>query len=119
MQDLENAGNTCTAAGTKPVEKGTADQRATRAKRDGAQDVLAGADTTIHPDLGLVADGVDDGRQGGNGRGGAVKLPPAMVGDDDRVGPDIHRLLCVLSIENAFQDDLAVPHPADFGDILP
>ena len=80
MQDLENAGNTCTTAGTKPVEKRAADQRAARAKRDGAQDVLARALVRVAPRV-VIA-----GRNATVAGGGNKYIAATFVEGDDEEG---------------------------------
>ena len=65
------------------------------------------------------ADRIDDLRQHLDRRRRAVELTAAMVGDHQRLRAGLRRLIGVLDVENALQDQLARPDAADPLDILP
>ena len=72
------------AAGAEAVQIGTADHAGARAERERAHHVLARADAAVEHDLDLGPDGVDDPGQRRDRGHGAVELPAAVIGDDER-----------------------------------
>src|SRR5205814_3761108 len=78
--------------------------------------VLAAADPAVEPDFSSILDDFNNLRERTDRRDGAVELPPAMVGDDDRVDAQARGDLRVLGVEDALEDQLAAPellHPLD------
>ncbi len=101
------------------IDIGTADVDATSAERESAEYVLPRADATVEMHFDAVADSVGDSGELADGRGCAVELPPAVVGDDDRVGAGSEREPRILGIHYALEDQLAAPLAAEPLDVGP
>src|SRR5262245_33792126 len=79
----EHARDSLGAERRKPPEHGAADEDSGRAERQGLEDIGSPSDATIHEDGAAASHRVDDGWEDIDGRGCPVKLPRAVVGDDD------------------------------------
>ncbi len=83
------------------------------AERERAHHVLARAHAAVEHHLDLVADRARDFRKLRDRGGRAVELPPAMVGNDDRIGAVLRRELGVGCLQDALQNQRAFPGAAD------
>ena len=93
------------AAGREPPERRPADEDGPRAERERLRDVRAPPDAAVEVDLRTAADGLDDLGQRVQGRGDAVELPPAVVGDDDAGRTVLARERGVLGREDALEHE--------------
>ena len=84
-----------------------------RAKRDHPHHVKTGPHAAVHQHLHLALDRIGDGRQRPDRGQHAVKLPPAMVADDNAVGTETDRVAGVLRVQDALDDHRALPEIAD------
>jgi len=117
--DLQDAADACFAQGAQAVQIGAADHGAAGAQRKSLEDVLARADTAIQPDFDVVADGVDDGRQGLDTAGRAVELAAAVIGHDQGVGATGYGQACIGRFHDALKYQLAAPARLDPRYVVP
>src|SRR5262245_27778917 len=117
--DVEGFGHTGLAQRAEAVDVGAADEDAFGAQRQSLDDVLSGANSTVHQDLDPAPHAAGDLRQCRYGRGGAVELAAAVVGDDDGIGTTADRKLGILRVEDALEDELAAPALLDAFDVVP
>ena len=75
----------------------------------------AAADPAVADHLDLVADRIDDLGELVERGTAAVELTPAVVGNHDRVGPDLDRAARVGGAHHAFEAKRAAPLLADLG----
>ena len=99
----------CSPARGERIGPGPAQQDEIGAEREHPHDVETRADAAIDQDRHAPADRVGDRRQGARGRQHAVELASAMVGDDDRRRRRCRRLAGIVGIEDAFDDQRALP----------
>src|SRR4051794_35634678 len=85
-QDLERFLDARLTVGAEPIDVAAADKTAFRPEAEELQHVEAASDPSIDVDFRPVAHCFDDGGQGCDGGGGAVELPTAVIGDENRVG---------------------------------
>src|SRR5271165_3633393 len=95
--------------GGKGVNERTTEHRRVGAQCEQARDVETGTDAGIDQDLELSGHLVRDRRQGASRRQNPVKLPAAMVRDDDSVRAEPHGILRVGRIETPLDDHRALP----------
>ena len=119
MDHLERAGHARLAHGAEPVDIGAADPAALRAHGNGLQHVLARAHAAVEMDLDLVTHRVHDRRQRADRAQRAVELPPAVVRHHDGIGADVAGLQSVARVDDALDDQRAVPHLAELADAVP
>src|SRR5690348_4518295 len=111
-EDLERLGDARLAISAEAVEVGAADEAGARSEAEEFENVETRADATVDIDFGPIADLFHNSRQSRCGGWRAVELPAAMIRNEDRVGACVDRHLCVLDVEDAFDDQLARPERA-------
>src|SRR5215207_3895681 len=87
------------------VEHWSSGHHGSSAERERLEYVGAASDAAVEQDLSALPDRRCDRRQRIQRRYRAVELPPAVVGDDDRLGAVLDGEQRVLRRENAFDDD--------------
>ena len=118
-QDLDRPRDAGLPAGAQAVQIGTTDHAGARAERERPHHVLTRANAAVEHDLDRGADGVDDPGQRGDRGHGAVELPAAVIGDDERRRAGLGRALGVLHVEQPLEHQRARPQVPDPFDVLP
>ena len=107
------------ALGGQRIGGGTPQQARLGTQGEHAHHVEPGANARIHQHGQVIAHRFGNRRQR-LGRGEhPVELAAAMVGDHDAVGPETHRVLGVLRVEDALDDHRAFPEFADPFQVFP
>ena len=96
-----------------------ADHDRPRAERERLDDIDAAAEAAVDQDRRPPADRVDDARQGADRSDRAVKLAPAVIGDNDPVGAAIDRFPRVVRMQKAFENERPAPLLAHGVDVAP
>lgn len=103
----------------KGIDEGAAEQHAIGAQGQHAEHVGAGAHTAIGEDGHLPFHRFGDRGQRLRAGHGAVQLAAAVVRDHDAVGAQLQRVARVVRVEDALDDQLALPLVADPLQVLP
>ena len=116
LDQLQHMRDPGLAARRERIGPGASQQHEVRAKREHAHHVEARSHAAVGEDRELSGNGLGDARQRPRARQGAVELAPAVVRNDNAVGAARRGLPRVVRIENALDDQRAVPlgpHPFD------
>ena len=118
-EDFDGAIDAGFSGSGEAVGVGAAAEHGASAERERLDDVGATANASVHEDFSLAVDGRDDFRQDAQGRGSAIELSAAVIGDGDGSCAFIDGAARVIGGQNALDDDRTAPEFANPGEIAP
>src|SRR5208337_2593498 len=118
-QNFDGAIDAGFSGGGEAVGVGASAEYGAGAETEGLDDVAATANASVHEDFGLPVDGLDDLGQSSQRRGNAIELASAMIGNGNCRGAFINGAARIVSGEDAFNDDGALPQVANPGQAAP
>src|SRR5688572_3776743 len=117
--DVEHCGHAVLPSRSERIQERLADQAGACAEREGLEDILTRLDATIEQHFTTTTHGIDDFRENRDGRRSAIQLSPTMIGNDQRIDTEGTGRSSILSVQNAFDDELARPGAANPIEVLP
>jgi len=118
-QNCDGAINAGFSGSGEAIGVGATTEHGASAERKGLDDVSAAANASIQKDFDLPVDGLDDLGQGAQGRGNAIELAAAMIGDGDGRGALIDGAERIVCGEDALDDNRTAPQFANPVEIAP
>ena len=118
-EDVKDVADARRAASGESPQAGTADHDRPGPQGKGLDDITAAPDPAVEEYFGAAAHGSRHRGQGPDGRGRAVQVVAAMVGDRDGGRPRVDGPPCVIGPHDALHEERSVPPRPQPGDVGP
>ena len=92
------------AARSECIRPRPAYQNTTSSQREHSHDIKAGSYATVSKDRKLMAHGFCNGGKCPRGGWHTIKLPTAMVRNNEAIDAKVGRLACISGVEDSFED---------------